>query len=116
MRPDVLIIRRGKRKRDDKSDEREHEESPHRHAHLVEVGYTQELRYLQKLTEKHEQHEQLRQALETCGYKVHRHTIIIGSTGCIFKSSTADIESLGVYLRKLEPVQASQPKAQRAQS
>ena len=54
---------------------------------IVEVGYSSELRYKEKLQAKLDQHKQLMQALENAGYQCKVLPLVLGTTGGIFKSN-----------------------------
>ena len=97
MRPDILIAPGFEmcRKRKRGNTAGAHVDTV-RHIHIVEIGYTSEGRYQEKLAEKQEQHRRLVELLKASGYEVHVHNIIVGSTGGIFKASMADLESLGI--------------------
>ena len=67
-----------------------------RFAKIVEVGYTSEGSFEEKLTEKNQQHQQLKDLLETQAFQVRVIPIILGSTGGIFNISTDGLEQLGI--------------------
>ena len=54
---------------------------------VVEVGYSSEVRYNEKLQAKLDQHKQLMQALENAGYHCKVLPLILGTTGGVFKSN-----------------------------
>ena len=62
----------------------------------MEVGYTYEGRFNEKLAEKHQQHRQLNDLLEAQGFQVKVIPVILGSTGGIFTISTDGLEQLGI--------------------
>jgi len=70
--------------------------------HIVEVGYTTDLRYSSKLKEKDEQHEHLSGALTAQGWVVHRHTILLGMGGTMYCSATSALQGLGVSGGRLD--------------
>ena len=69
-------------------------------ANIIEIGYTSEGRYHEKLAEMQEQHAQLVTLLESQGYQVETNTIVLGSSGGIFKSTTEALENLGVEFNR----------------
>lgn len=95
LRPDVLIQLNpglevcGKRKRKSNA-------TKARAMHVVEIGYTSEGRYHDKLAEKKVQHKQLVALSEASGFTVHVHEVILGSTGRIFEASMQALASLGI--------------------
>ena len=95
LRPDILLVDKvqlhGKRKYAGAA-----KSTTRRRAHILEIGYTSESRYKDKVSEKQNQHEQLCSALGHDGYDVEQHNIILGSSGGIFKDSTAELITLGI--------------------
>ena len=96
LRPDLMLQLDpgfemcGKRKRGNGAQIRE------RVMHVVEIGYTSEGRYHEKLAEKKAQHQQLQALLKASGFTVHVHEIILGSTGGIFEASMQALAALGI--------------------
>jgi hypothetical protein len=67
--------------------------------HVIEVGYTANTRYLEKVKEKQQQHEQLCQALRAAGWNVQYtadHQVILGTGGDVYKPTVSLLNSLGV--------------------
>ena len=95
LRPDIMVINSSKRPLKRKRDSEEGRATIGT-AYIVEIGYTSEGRYHEKLAEKQEQHAQLVTLMESQGYQVVINTIILGSSGGIFKSTTEALEDLGV--------------------
>ena len=99
LRPDIMVLgpsrKSQKRKRDC-----EEERPTIGMANIVEIGYTSEGRYHEKLAEKQEQHAQLLMLLESQGYQVVTNTIVLGSSGGIFKSTTEALENLGIEFNR----------------
>ena len=62
---------------------------------IVEVGYSSELRYKEKLQAKLVQHKQLMQALENAGYQCKVSPVVLGTTG-LFKSNLSCMTKAGV--------------------
>ena len=52
---------------------------------IVEVGYSSELRYKEKLQVRLDQHKQLVQAMENAGYQCNILPVVLGTTGGVFK-------------------------------
>ena len=67
-----------------------------RFAKIVEVGYTSEGRFIEKLAEKDQQHQQLKDLLEAQGFQVKVIPVILGSTGGICTISTEGLEQMGI--------------------
>ncbi len=63
---------------------------------IVEIGYTSEGRYMEKVQEKNQQHEKLQDLLKTEGHRVQQSNVILGSSGGIFKSTLDTLEDLGI--------------------
>ena len=62
---------------------------------LLEVGYCSDTRYKEKLAEKLQQHQTLKQLLVANRHKVRVAPIILGSMGSVFKSNEREIMTLG---------------------
>ena len=62
---------------------------------IVEIGYCAATRYLEKLTEKLQQHQVLTDILKAKGFDVQVLPVILGNTGEIFKSSLTSIKQAG---------------------
>ena len=73
---------------------------------VVEIGYTAESCYKDKEAEKAQQHSAFIEDLKDLKHEVDLHTIILGSTGGIFKSTLASLESL-----KIDKTQISKLKS-----
>ena len=67
-----------------------------RKIHIVEVGYCNDTRYLEKLQQKEEQHLALKAALENYGYEVKVLTYILGFYGSTYKSNQTTLRTLGI--------------------
>ena len=65
-------------------------------AYVIEVGYTQETRYHDKLQDKSDQHQTLINLLEAQGYEPITVPIIMGNTGGIFHSYLEAMNTLGI--------------------
>ena len=65
-------------------------------AFILEVGYTNETRYEEKLQEKEQQHSTLIKLLEASGFEAVLCPIILGTIGGIFHSSKKALLELGV--------------------
>ena len=63
---------------------------------IVEVGYSSELRYKEKLQAKLDQHKQLMQALDNAGYQCKLLPVVLGTTGGIFNSNLSYMTTAGV--------------------
>jgi hypothetical protein len=59
--------------------------SRHRNTWLVELEYSSDTRYMDKVAEKKQQHAELRRLLTTEGYNVVLLPIVLGSAGMLFK-------------------------------
>ena len=70
-------------------------------AFIIEVGYTAETRYEERLRSKSQQHAQLCQLLEASGYEPVVHTILLGTTGGIFAAQHQMLAELGMERSKL---------------
>jgi hypothetical protein len=67
--------------------------------HVIEVGYTANTRYLEKVQEKQLQHAQLCQALREAGWNVRYtadHQVILGTGGDVYKPTVSLLSTLGV--------------------
>ena len=109
LRPDALILegkeRGTKRKRDGSAQHRYLPKGARGNAFILEVGYTNETRYDDKLEEKIEEHETLMKLLEASEFTAVLCPIILGTTGGIFHSSQKALQELGVpraALQKLD--------------
>ena len=121
LRPDIMVVeatyaeveghslftngttkRGGKRRRLDKNGQvtpviqTTRRNGQKRSVKVVEVGYTSEGRFEEKLNEKLEQHQQLKRLLEIQGLDAKILPVIIGCTGGIFTVSTNSFEALGI--------------------
>ena len=100
--PDKLPAGKGKRRRLCKTGqltsviETETRGGRDRTVKIVEVGYTSEGRYVQKLDEKSDQHQQLKQLLQAEGFSTTVLPVILGCTGGIFTTATEAFENLGI--------------------
>ena len=65
-------------------------------AFILEVGYTSETRYTDKVLEKTQQHAQLRSLLESEGFEGVIQSVILGTSGGIFLSQGQILDELGV--------------------
>ena len=64
---------------------------------IVEVGYSSELRYKEKLQVKLDQHKQLVQAMENAGYQCKVLPVVLGTTmGGVFKNKVSCMTKAGV--------------------
>ena len=63
---------------------------------IVEVGYSSEFRYKEKLQAKMDQHKQLVQAMENAGYQCKDLPVVLGTTGGVFKSNLSCMTTAGV--------------------
>lgn len=71
--------------------------SKHRHTvQVVEVGYTSDTRWLEKVQEKKAQHARLVAALTVAGWTVESHVILVGHYGTVYKSGRAALLELGL--------------------
>ena len=95
MRPDILMARPMRsnlcRKR-----KRSTDCGTAKRIDVVEIGYTSEGRYRDKLEENQHQHDELVALLVMAGHKVKTHVIVLGSAGGLFKSTTQALLDLGV--------------------
>ena len=63
---------------------------------IVEVGYTSENRYAEKLQEKMTQHGKLQRALSRAGFQVNILQMILGTTGGVFNSNLDNFRATGI--------------------
>ena len=63
---------------------------------VLEGGYTSDTRRLEKVREKHLQHERLMKALELRGYQAQLMPFVFGFGGTIFQQTMRDLGDLGV--------------------
>ena len=108
MRPDVMVVEMTDKERQQylPHDARTGEELPElqatlpngqaRKVYIVELGYCNDTRYLEKLQQKETQHLALETALRTHGYKVTTLTYILGYYGSTFKSNLETLKVLGI--------------------
>ena len=79
---------------------------------IIEVGYTTEVNYKHKLTEKQAQHVKLETALKNRGFNVETLPIILGSTGGVFHSNLDNMLASGISREQAtivdDPVKACQ--------
>ena len=71
-------------------------DSPIYEIKIIEIGYSSDTRYIEKLQEKEQQHAQLCRILREEGHKVDFIPIILGTQGSVFRCSTKAFESLGM--------------------
>ena len=64
--------------------------------HIIEVGYTSNTRYHEKMAEKNMQHDMLIAALRKEGWKVCCHVVVLGTGGFIFKNTSDVLEAMQV--------------------
>ena len=101
LRPDILVARPmrsslcGKRKQSTDC-------GTAKRIDVVEIGYTSEGRYRDKLEEKQHQHDELVDLLVMAGHKVKTHVIVLGSAGGLFKSTTQALLDLGVQCTRCD--------------
>jgi len=102
LRPDCMIVevpREGpplKRQRDGSLIANTRINGRPRKVWIVELGYTSDTRYLDKLTEKKRQHTQLCDMLTAEGYDVILLPLILGDEGTLFKCLTHALKELQV--------------------
>ena len=72
-----------------------------RKAYIIEVGYSSETRYPQKIQEKKQQHDLLVRLLETEGFEAILEPIVLGTTGGIFTSTNSLLRQLGIEKTRL---------------
>ena len=65
-------------------------------AMVVEFGYCSDTRYHEKYAEKLQQHAQLKTILQAAGYDAEVLPILVGTTGCVYRSTEANLKRLGV--------------------
>jgi hypothetical protein len=65
--------------------------------HIVEVGYTSDTRWKEKLAEKQVQHERLRAQLAAAGWDVdpEEHVILLGTAGTLYRQSLRALQGVG---------------------
>ena len=63
---------------------------------IVEVGYSSELRYKERLQATLDQHKQLMQALENAGHQCKLLPVVLGTTGGVFNSNLSYMTTAGV--------------------
>ena len=65
---------------------------------IVEVGYTSDTRWKEKLAEKQVQHERLRAQLADAGWDVdpEEHVILLGTAGTVYRQSLRALEAVGL--------------------
>jgi len=64
--------------------------------HVVEVGFTGNTRYMDKVAEKREQHNSLIQALRDEGWPVQYHIVVLGTGAFIFNDTVDALDNLKV--------------------
>ena len=67
---------------------------------IVEVGYTSETRYAEKLQEKMTQHGKLQRALSRVGFEVSILPVILGTTGGVFNSNLDSFRAIGMSIER----------------
>ena len=71
----------------------------HKHRHplqLVEVGFTSDTRWQDKMQEKRGQHEALVAALRAAGWTVNAHVVLVGHCGTVYKTGLTALQDMGV--------------------
>ena len=63
---------------------------------IIEVGYTSELRYKDKMRDKLAQHQKLSSALTQAGYQCKILPIVLGTTGGVFHSNLDSMRQAGL--------------------
>ena len=63
---------------------------------IVEVGYTSETRYAEKLQEKMILHGKLQRPLSRVGFEVSILPVILGTTGGVFNSNLDSFRAIGI--------------------
>ena len=63
---------------------------------VVEFGYCSDTRYHEKYAEKLQQHAQLKTILQAAGDDAEVLPILVGTTGCVYRSMEANLKRLGV--------------------
>ena len=63
---------------------------------VVKFGYCSDTRYHEKYAEKLQQHAQLKTILQAAGYDAEVLPILAGTTGCVYRSTAANLKRLGV--------------------
>jgi hypothetical protein len=87
-RPDILMVTGGPRK-----------PVSRRHVHIVEVKYCRDTDWQRQEQRASNQHDMLADHLARIGYhkrKIHRHTILLGVGGTIYKDMYTTLQQVGV--------------------
>ena len=63
---------------------------------IIEVGYGPDTRWKDTLERKQNQHTKLKEALETAGWKVEVHCIILGNAGTMYNHTLTTLQTLGL--------------------
>ena len=63
---------------------------------VVEVGFTQDTRFEEKMLEKQAQHAGLVQLLRDAGWTVQYHVILIGVAGSVYKPGLQALRDMGM--------------------
>ena len=63
---------------------------------VVEVGFTQDTRFAEKMAEKQAQHAELVRLLQQAGWPVSYHVILVGVAGTVYKSGSRALRELGM--------------------
>ena len=63
---------------------------------VVEVGFTQDTRFAEKMAEKQAQHAELVRLLQQAGWTVSYHVILVGVAGTVYKSGSRALRELGM--------------------
>ena len=108
MRPDVMIVEMTKEEREryiphNKPSEQPLPSLPYtlpngrtRKIFIMEAGYCNDTRYLEKLRDKEIRHSALESALKTIGYDVTVLTYILGFSGSTYLSNLNTLKALGI--------------------
>ena len=100
MRPDILRIKNLPAHATAAEIQQAHLNKAHHKIQIIEVGYTSDFRWKEKLEEKKAQHQTLIQALRDNQWEVEEHYIVLGSKGAIYNDTLTTLQTLG--LRKAQ--------------
>jgi hypothetical protein len=97
MRPDILRIKGLRVNATPEEVQAAHERKGELIMQIIEVGYAPDTRWRDTLAKKQTQHSQLKAALETAGWTVEEHLIILGRTGTCYNHTLNTLQQLGMH-------------------
>ena len=94
MRPDILrVLRLPAAPTQAQKDQACTQKHLHK-VQIVEVGFTPDTRWQDKMEDKRKQHAELVDALNAAGWTVELHVVLIGHCGTVYKSGLAALEKM----------------------